>query len=214
MSKTCSVNSVLRHITFVNVIGHFISSTSKMSHSITFCIMQGFASGDSEEDAYSIRKFVADGHQVFLCQSYAKVTRIPPHWLWWFIYVLTHIVDCHLKYNCSLMRSTFSVFESLIQFLHSSHYWIKSLKLYGQNFGLYGERVGALSVVTGSREETERVTSQVIISLHSSMIRYIYFVTSLCLPKDRNWCLQIFFWVILNRSSVVRFSLCLSLFPR
>ena len=34
---------------------------------------QGFASGDSEEDAYSIRKFVADGHQVFLCQSYAKV---------------------------------------------------------------------------------------------------------------------------------------------
>ena len=67
----------------------------------TILFYQGFASGDSEEDAYSIRKFVADGHQVFLCQSYAK------------------------------------------------------------NFGLYGERVGALSVVTGSREETERVTSQV-----------------------------------------------------
>ena len=62
---------------------------------------QGFASGDSEKDAYSIRKFVADGHQVFLCQSYAK------------------------------------------------------------NFGLYGERVGAVSIVTGSAEETERVNSQV-----------------------------------------------------
>lgn len=64
-------------------------------------INQGFASGDSEKDAYSIRKFVADGHQVFLAQSYAK------------------------------------------------------------NFGLYGERVGALSVVTGSSEETDRVNSQV-----------------------------------------------------
>lgn len=30
-----------------------------------------------------------------------------------------------------------------------------------QNFGLYGERVGALSVVTSSRDETERVLSQV-----------------------------------------------------
>jgi aspartate aminotransferase, mitochondrial len=64
-------------------------------------VYQGFASGDSEKDAYSIRKFVADGHQVFLAQSYAK------------------------------------------------------------NFGLYGERVGALSVVTGSSEETDRVNSQV-----------------------------------------------------
>lgn len=61
---------------------------------------QGFASGDSEVDAYSIRKFVSDGNQIILGQSYAK------------------------------------------------------------NFGLYGERVGALSVVTSSPEETERVNSQ------------------------------------------------------
>jgi aspartate/tyrosine/aromatic aminotransferase len=32
---------------------------------------------------------------------------------------------------------------------------------YAKNFGLYGERVGALSVVTGSSEETDRVNSQV-----------------------------------------------------
>lgn len=34
-------------------------------------------------------------------------------------------------------------------------------RTYMQNFGLYGERVGALSVVTSSKEETERVLSQV-----------------------------------------------------
>ena len=61
---------------------------------------QGFASGNAETDAYSIRKFVADGNQIILGQSYAK------------------------------------------------------------NFGLYGERVGALSVVCASPEEAERVNSQ------------------------------------------------------
>ena len=35
--------------------------------------LQGFASGDSEEDAYSIRRFVADGNLIILGQSYAKV---------------------------------------------------------------------------------------------------------------------------------------------
>lgn len=34
---------------------------------------QGFASGDSEQDAYSIRKFVSDGHDILLAQSFAKV---------------------------------------------------------------------------------------------------------------------------------------------
>lgn len=33
---------------------------------------QGFASGDPEVDAYSIRKFVSDGHLILLSQSYAK----------------------------------------------------------------------------------------------------------------------------------------------
>jgi Aminotransferase class I and II len=32
---------------------------------------------------------------------------------------------------------------------------------YAKNFGLYGERVGAVSIVTGSAEETDRVNSQV-----------------------------------------------------
>lgn len=33
---------------------------------------QGFASGDAEKDAFAIRHFVEDGHNVALCQSYAK----------------------------------------------------------------------------------------------------------------------------------------------
>ena len=33
---------------------------------------QGFASGDAEKDAFAIRQFVKDGHNIALCQSYAK----------------------------------------------------------------------------------------------------------------------------------------------
>ncbi|CAG8540766.1 11269_t:CDS:2 [Acaulospora morrowiae] len=33
---------------------------------------QGFASGDTNHDAYAIRKFVADGHRIALTQSFAK----------------------------------------------------------------------------------------------------------------------------------------------
>ena len=61
---------------------------------------QGFASGDADRDAAAVRRFVADGHQILLAQSYAK------------------------------------------------------------NFGLYGERIGALSVVCADAEEKARVESQ------------------------------------------------------
>eukprot|EP00596_Hydrurales_sp_CCMP1899_P005521 CAMPEP_0119045258 /NCGR_PEP_ID=MMETSP1177-20130426/38592_1 /TAXON_ID=2985 /ORGANISM="Ochromonas sp, Strain CCMP1899" /LENGTH=411 /DNA_ID=CAMNT_0007016755 /DNA_START=51 /DNA_END=1286 /DNA_ORIENTATION=- len=86
------------------------AACTKKNHIVIFdSAYQGFASGDSEEDAYSIRKFVSDGHQIFLAQSYAK------------------------------------------------------------NFGLYGERVGALSIVTSSVEETSRVQSQL-----KSIVRAMY----------------------------------------
>jgi aspartate aminotransferase len=43
------------------------------NHVIFFdCAYQGFASGDSEVDAYAIRKFVDDGHLIILSQSFAK----------------------------------------------------------------------------------------------------------------------------------------------
>lgn len=34
---------------------------------------QGFASGDILKDAYAVRYFVEQGHQILLCQSFAKV---------------------------------------------------------------------------------------------------------------------------------------------
>ncbi|KAI0815204.1 PLP-dependent transferase [Irpex lacteus] len=62
---------------------------------------QGFASGDTTRDAFAVRYFVEQGHQVALSQSFAK------------------------------------------------------------NMGLYGERVGAFSLVTADPEEKARVESQI-----------------------------------------------------
>jgi aspartate/tyrosine/aromatic aminotransferase len=75
-------------------------------------------SGDSEEDAYSIRKFVADGNHIILSQSYAK------------------------------------------------------------NFGLYGERVGALSVVTANEDETTKVLLQQFVERTRVCLFYIQFISS------------------------------------
>jgi len=61
---------------------------------------QGFASGDPERDAYAVRRFIADGHNVMVAQSFAK------------------------------------------------------------NFGLYGERIGTLSVVCEDEKQKSAVESQ------------------------------------------------------
>ncbi len=61
---------------------------------------QGFASGSTSRDAFAVRHFVSEGHQIALSQSFAK------------------------------------------------------------NMGLYGERVGAFSLVTSGPEEKTRVDSQ------------------------------------------------------
>ncbi|KAF1988990.1 aspartate aminotransferase mitochondrial precursor [Aulographum hederae CBS 113979] len=62
---------------------------------------QGFASGDTNKDAYALRHFIKEGHNPCLAQSFAK------------------------------------------------------------NMGLYGERVGAFSIVCASAEEKKRVDSQI-----------------------------------------------------
>ena len=62
---------------------------------------QGFASGDVDKDAFALRQFIADGHNVLLAQSFAK------------------------------------------------------------NMGLYGERVGAFTVVCADQQEAARVESQI-----------------------------------------------------
>lgn len=61
---------------------------------------QGFASGSTDRDAFGVRHFVSEGHQIALAQSFAK------------------------------------------------------------NMGLYGERVGAFSLITADPEERLRVDSQ------------------------------------------------------
>ncbi|KAB1719672.1 aminotransferase class I/II-fold pyridoxal phosphate-dependent enzyme [Klebsiella pneumoniae] len=70
---------------------------------------QGFASGDTAKDAFAVRHFVEEGHQIALCQSFAK------------------------------------------------------------NMGLYGERVGAFSLVCADAAEKKRVDSQLKI-----LIRPLY----------------------------------------
>lgn len=37
---------------------------------------QGFASGDTDKDAFALRHFVEEGHQVALSQSFAKVSEM------------------------------------------------------------------------------------------------------------------------------------------
>ena len=44
---------------------------------LNYLDVKGFASGDPENDAYAIRKFVQDGHQIMLSQSFAKVGAFP-----------------------------------------------------------------------------------------------------------------------------------------
>ncbi|KOS22768.1 Aspartate aminotransferase [Escovopsis weberi] len=70
---------------------------------------QGFASGDTDKDAFAVRHFVEQGHNIALCQSFAK------------------------------------------------------------NMGLYGERVGAFSIVCSDAAEKKRVDSQLKI-----LIRPLY----------------------------------------
>ncbi|KAI4739250.1 putative aspartate aminotransferase [Aureobasidium sp. EXF-8846] len=62
---------------------------------------QGFASGNTDQDAFPIRHFIKEGHNISLCQSFAK------------------------------------------------------------NMGLYGERVGAFSIVCADADEKKRVDSQI-----------------------------------------------------
>ncbi|KAI0999633.1 Aspartate aminotransferase [Podosphaera aphanis] len=88
-----------------------ISNEIKLREHFAFFDMayQGFASGNTDQDAFAVRHFVAEGHNICLAQSFAK------------------------------------------------------------NMGLYGERVGAFSIICADTEEKRRVDSQVKI-----LIRPLY----------------------------------------
>lgn|ERR1711974_31107 len=84
-----------------------LSDICKSRKHIVFfdCAYQGFASGDAERDAYAVRKFVEDGHDLMVAQSFAK------------------------------------------------------------NFGLYGERAGALSILGKNKAERDAIDSQLKIMI-------------------------------------------------
>ncbi|CAH1963404.1 unnamed protein product [Acanthoscelides obtectus] len=86
-----------------------ISQLAKKKNLYVFFDMayQGFATGDIDNDAFAVRQFIKDGHQICLAQSFSK------------------------------------------------------------NMGLYGERVGAFTVVCSSKEEADRVMSQLKIIIRA-----------------------------------------------
>jgi aspartate aminotransferase len=79
-----------------------ISKVCKEKNHFVFfdCAYQGFASGNPEKDVAAVRLFIQDGHEIALCQSFAK------------------------------------------------------------NFGLYGERIGAFTLLASSQAEAENIESQ------------------------------------------------------
>ena len=45
---------------------------SAKSRKTFLTVRTGFASGDADVDAYAVRKFVDDGHTLFVTQSFSK----------------------------------------------------------------------------------------------------------------------------------------------
>lgn len=107
-----------------------LSKTIKDANLLPFfdCAYQGFASGNAPQDAFAIRMFVEDGHDLATVQSFSK------------------------------------------------------------NFGLYGQRVGALSIIASDENEAKRVTSQLkmtIRPMYSNPPRYGAQVVKTILSDDR-----------------------------
>ena len=93
---------------------------------------QGFASGDTDRDAFALRYFVQQGHQVALSQSFAKVSP-------WCVLGPSESQSADPSRVCLCVCCAPSTL---------------------QNMGLYGERVGAFSLVCADPEEKARVDSQ------------------------------------------------------
>ncbi|KAI9802485.1 MAG: hypothetical protein M1825_002870 [Sarcosagium campestre] len=103
-----------------------ISDTIKQGQHFAFFDMayQGFASGDTDTDAFAVRHFIKEGHNIVLAQSFAKNM---------------------VRERCVLLLKQPAIVKAVLTNLQ----------------GLYGERVGAFSIVCDSVEEKKRVDSQV-----------------------------------------------------
>lgn len=97
---------------------------------------QGFASGDTDQDAFAVRHFVEQGHNICLAQSFAKnMVRFLPR------------PSAPRRVAGRRPPPAPSIAPVSLTFPPAQ--------------GLYGERVGAFSIVGESAEEKKRVDSQI-----------------------------------------------------
>ena len=112
-------------------------------HALCFAPPQGFASGGLEGDAAALRLLADAGLELLLSQSYAKNVGLS------FQNTLQGFASGDLEGDAAALR-LFA--DAGLELLLSQSY--------AKNMGLYGERVGALTVVTKSADVTKRVESQ------------------------------------------------------
>ena len=96
---------------------------------------QGFATGDADRDAFAVR-LVSEVAKLCQFEVFHKDTCVVV-WL-----------DCATRLRIMLL-----------QFASEGHNMLLA-QSFAKNFGLYGERVGTVSVVTSGAGESERVASQ------------------------------------------------------
>lgn len=110
---------------------------------------QGFASGSLDSDAAALRMFADAGLELLLAQSFAKnMARTPAS-----AAVTVLLTRCSPSSSGSLRcrPSSYVLPQGLQTFAQSDDSAVQ---------GLYGERVGALTVVTRQAAVTKRVESQ------------------------------------------------------
>nr|CAD7569677.1 unnamed protein product [Timema californicum] len=105
---------------------------------------QGFASGDVAKDAFAVRHFVKEGHEMVLTQSYAKNMGLYGKFYF-------HVDWHNLFHSCrSLQTSPPDKHPQSTPFMSCA--W--SIYL------IYGERAGAFSLIAGSKDEAQKTMSQ------------------------------------------------------
>ncbi|PIO63751.1 aminotransferase, class I/II [Teladorsagia circumcincta] len=155
-----------------------ISEICKKNELFVFFDMayQGFASGDVDGDAYAVRYFIDQGHNICLAQSFAKNMGL---------YGMHFLKEQWKKISEICKKNELFVFFDMayqgfasgdvdgdayaVRYFIDQGHNICLAQSFAKNMGLYGERVGAFSVVCEDAEEAARVASQLKI-----LIRPLY----------------------------------------
>ena len=163
ISRICKVQLNINIDLFSN-----LTSYQEQSHFLIFDVTYlGFASGDIEQDAAGIRKLVADGHKLALCQSFSKNMGLyGMNTQYINIYPFIH-TSIHLTNHPSIHPSILpSIHPSINLFIHPSIHPSFHLSI---NFIFKGDRAGNAILVCSSEEEKTIVESQL-----SLIIRPMY----------------------------------------